>query len=466
VTKTLLQLTGWLVARAPESLLHLFSWTLGPVILLIPRRRHILYSNLHHAFPDRPRAWHTRIARKSCRRLIETSLLSLASPYLTDARIRQIGQFSRSLITAQNRRADEGAQHPPAVIGTLHLAYWECLTWLALFTDYRCEIGVVFRPLDNPALNDWIKKNRERHGMKLFSRRDGLMEVFRVMRRRGVISILYDQNAGGNGALTTLLGRVCSTTEFPGMLVEKYGARLSIMYARRLRFWRIRFEQVDIPTNGTAPDATIALNRWLETALATDETLCASWLWSHSRWKAQHDPATRFRLAAKHDYLDADLAARGLTRATMPRRTRLWLRLPDDPAHHAHIIPHLRALRRSRPDAELTLFAAAPALPALEPLLADKTVDRFHALPAPAGLASLLHFWNLRHEYPDTFINLSETPRSDREMFLTRAPQRFGIHRPGRRRPRLTNAYEAASTVILPAEDYENFFRHFGLPRS
>ena len=512
MTKTLLQITGWLLARAPEILLHLFSWTLGPVILLIPRRRRILHSNLHHAFPGRPRAWRARIARQSCRRLIETSLLSLASPYLSDARLRQIGHFSPSVIAAINRRAAEGAQHLPAVVTTLHMAYWESLTWLGLFTDYRCEIGVVFRPLGNKNLNDWIKKTRERHGMKLFSRRDGLMEVFRVMRRRGIVSILFDQNAGGPGALTTLLGRVCSTSEFPGTLVEKYGARLSVMYARRLGFWRIRYEFADIAASAGIPaaDATIALNRWLENALATDEDLCASWLWSHARWKSQNAPDSRFRFKTNHgsqNMFDADLAAHGWTRDTMPRRTRVWLRMPGDPAHHAHLFPLLRALRRSRPDTELTLFAdagasadagadasvnastdasanasvgaaasvsaAAGALAALEPLRADRTVDFLRALPSSRWLGSLafgtlLHFWKLRREYPDVFVNLSETRRSDREMSLTRAPQRFGIIRPGTRRPKLTNAYEAptqtGAVANSPAEDYKNFFAHFGLP--
>jgi len=469
VTKFLLQTTGWLLAHAPETLLHLLSWALGPVILLIPRRRHIVYSNLHHAFPDKPRKWHTRIARKSCRRLIETSMLSLASPYLSVARIRQLGQFSRSMVTAIDRRAAEGEQPTPAVAAGPHLAYWEAFTWLGLFTDYVCETGIVFRPLKNEKLNDWIKETRERHGMKLFSRRDGLMEVFRVLRRRGIVGILFDQNAGGPGALTTLLGRVCSTSEFPGMLVEKYGARLVILYARRLRFWRIRFELVNIVAGGSAMDATIALNRWLENALATDEGLCASWLWSHSRWKTQNDPARRFRFDTKHDYLDADLAARGWTRDTMPRRTRIWLRMPADPAHHAHLFPLLRALRQSRPDTELTLFADATALPALEPLRTDRTADRLRALPparAGFGLGSLLHFWKLRREYPDVFVNLSETPRSDLEAKLTCCPQRFGIARPGQRRPGLTDVYEAPAGAEpdSPAENYKRFFKRFGLP--
>jgi lauroyl/myristoyl acyltransferase len=437
----------------------LLSWALGPVILLIPRRRRTVYSNLHHAFPGRPRAWHTRIARKSCRRLIETSMLSLASPWLSVARIRQLGQFSRSMVAAINRRADEGAQPTPAIAAGPHLAYWETQTWLGLFTDYQCETGIVFRPLKNKKLNDWIKETRERHGMKLFSRRDGLMEVFRVLRRRGMVGILFDQNAGNPGALTTLLGRVCSTSEFPGMLVEKYGACLVILYARRLRFWRVRFELVNIATGGSAVDATIALNRWLENALATDEGLCASWLWSHARWKAQSNPASRFRLDTKHDFLNADLAARGWTRDTMPRRTRIWLRMPDDPAHHAHLFPLLRALRRSRPDTELTLFADTNALPALEPLRVERIADILRSLPP-----TLRQFRTLRREYPDVFVNLSETSRSDCEAKLTRSPQRFGIVRAGQRRSKLTDVYEVPAGADSPAENYKNFFKRFGLP--
>jgi lauroyl/myristoyl acyltransferase len=461
VTKLLIHATGWLVAHAPHVFLRPLARLLGRVILLIPKRRHLLFSNLHHAFPGRPRAWHARVARLSCARLIETGMLSLASPFFSDARIRRMAALSPELEAIMRGRAAAGAitsdtgtaaavPARPLLIGTLHFAYWECLTWLGLLCPGIAGTGVIFRPLKNPVLNAWVKQTRERHGVLLLSRKNGLQDAFRIMRRGGAVSLLFDQNAGLNGALTLLLGRVCSTSELAGTLAAKFGAKVVIFYPRRLGFWTMRFEAVEIKTAATAvataaaaavataaaaaaaaaddgdgaaagaaavaadgaadaaeipnpnpqspiPNAaaitanagtagttaaagtaatvagggstaatataasgvTLALNRWLETLLANDEELCASWLWSHGRWRTQDAPPQRLRLESKRDLLAADLAARGLTRATMPRGTRFWITMPAGRAACAAALPLLRRLRLSRPDAEITLLAEA-----------------------------------------------------------------------------------------------------------
>ena len=66
------------------------------------------------------------------------------------------------------------------------------------------------------------------------------------------------------------------------------------------------------------------------------------------------------------------------------------------------LVPLLRALRASRPDAEITLVARAQFLP----LLKDWNVtDRLLPLP-PRGAGDFLHFWRLRGEFPDLRLHL------------------------------------------------------------
>ncbi|HEY9155645.1 MAG TPA: hypothetical protein VIM69_10975, partial [Opitutaceae bacterium] len=75
--KLLLQTSGWLIAHTPEPVLAGIARITGPAIIgMMPRRRRLLYSNLHHAFPDRSREWHRHIAREVSQRLIETAFLS------------------------------------------------------------------------------------------------------------------------------------------------------------------------------------------------------------------------------------------------------------------------------------------------------------------------------------------------------------------------------------------------------
>jgi len=454
-----LNVLGRLLAAAPEPVLQALAAAGGEIILwAAPRRRRLLRSNLHHAFPGRPRSWRRSVARESSRRLVETAMLSLAAPYLSERRIRQIARLGPS---AEALARAVSADPRPTVLATLHLALWESQTWFKLLAPVSMpEFGIIFRPLDNPSLDLFIKRTRERHGMRLLSRREGFAQALGILRGRGCVGVLFDQNAGTNGALTLLMDRVCSSTELPGVLAAKFGAELRTFYPRRTAFWRVSFESDPVAFDGTAAGATLALNRWFEAAMA-DEDLCRSWLWAHDRWRNQDVPSARLRLGARRNLLAADMKARGLDR--MPRRTRVWVRLPNWLGDVAMALPLLRALRASRPDAELTLLARAGFVPLLESL---GVADRVRALP-PHGPGYLGHFAGLRAQYADVWILLTNSTRGDLEARVAGCSQRFGIVRPGKARPFLSHGYD------LPAgfdeanhhqlELWENFFRHFGL---
>jgi heptosyltransferase II len=460
VLKLLLQISGWLIARTPERLLRAFTALCGDLLILLsPRRRRLVFSNLHHAFPEKPAAWRTRLARKSSRRLFETGLLSLASPFFSETRLRRIVRITPPVEDCFRQHL---ATPHPLIVASPHIAYWESLTWIGLFLPFPLrEFGVIFRPLDNPTADAWVKSTRERHGLKLLSRKEGLTESFRILKRNGTVGILFDQNAGTQGALTTLLGRVCSTTELPGLLAERSKAKIITFYPRRLDFWRVQFELTEIAYDGTAVGATLALNRWLEKTLASDENLCASWLWSHDRWRHQDMAEKRFRLESKRDLLPAELASREL--ATLPRKTRFWIRLPNWLGDVVMAVPLLRALRASRPDAEITFIAKSAFQPLLEQTgLADKLI------PLPKrDWKYFLHFRRLRSAFPDVYLLLTHSLRGDIEAWLTGCRQRFGLVKHGRRRPLLTHRYEAPASFDESRhhqlELWENLFRHFGL---
>ncbi len=458
--KLLLQTLGWTLAHLPEWLLQGLSAVLGEALYWIAgRRRRLTHSNLAQAFPERPPAWRREIARAGSRQLVETGLLSLAAPYLSEARIRTIARLAPSTDTLVRELS---ARPRPVVFATLHLALWESQTWLKLLSPVPLpEFGIIFRPLENAAANEFVQSTRERFGMRLLSRKEGFAEALKILRGQGCIGILMDQNAGMQGVLTTFFGRVCSTTELPGLLAAKYGAEVRSFYPRRTGFWRVEFESALIAHDRTAEGITVALNRWLEDLLRGDDRLCASWLWAHDRWRHQDVPARRFHLESKRNWLDADQRLRGLP--ALPRRTRLFIRLPNWLGDVVMALPLLRALRASRPDAELTLLAKAQFLPLLE---SWGVADHLQTLP-PQGLGYYAHFWRLRHAYPDTWLLFTNSFRGDLEAWLSGSRQRFGLLRPGKRRPLLSHAY------VVPAgfderthhqlELWENFLRHFGL---
>jgi len=455
-----LRITGWILARTPEGWLRAATAVLGELTgWMQPRRRRLVLSNLQHAFPDRSQAWRRRIARKCSRRLVETGMLSLATPYLSERRIREIARLAPS-VEAWAR--DRAARPRPVVFGTLHLALWESQTWLKLLSPVPLpEFGIIYRPLDNAGADAYVKRTRERFGMRLLSRKEGFAEALRILRAQGCIGLLFDQNAGNQGALTLLFGRVCSTTELPGLLAIKLGAEVRSFYPRRTGFWRVSFESDPIANDGTVAGVTLALNRWLESTLSADDELCASWLWAHDRWRHQDVPARRFRLESKRDLLAPDLRSRKL--GALPRRLQVWVRLPNWLGDVVMAVPLLRALRASRPDAEFILVAKETFLPLVD---AAKVADRLHPLPR-RGAGYFAHFLRLRHFYPDVWLLFTQSQRGDVEAWLAGAPQRFGMIPAGRHRPLLTHAWtpsgDFASSHPHQFELWTEFLKQFGL---
>ena len=391
--------------------------------------------------------------------MIETGFLSLATPFLDETRLREIIAATPELLACY---ADHRANPTATLICSPHIAYWEAQTSMALVIPGAFpEFGSIFRPLDNPSADEFVKRSRERFGMRLLSRKEGFAEALKILRRRGFVGVLFDQNAGMKGALTTVFGRVCSTTELPGLMAEKFNACVFGIFPRRRGFWRVEISVARIACENTSESVTIGLNRWLETLLSSDDNACASWLWVHDRWRNQDLPEKRFRLEAKRNLLAADLRARGL--AVLPRRTRIWIRLPNWLGDVVMAVPLLRALRTSRPDAEITLLAKKQFIPLLE---SWAIADQFRALP-PQGAGYFLHFWKLRTEFPDVWLLFTHSFRGDLEARLSGCRQRFGFLRLGKSRPLLSHAYRLPDSFDEQShhqfELWENFLRHFGL---
>ena len=460
MVKLLLQITGWLLASTPEAVLRPFTWLLGRLVwgIFVSRRRLIL-SNLHHAFPEESSAWRTDTGRECMRRVVETALLSLAMPFMSRERQLVIVRGDAALRDLFDRHR---ANPHPVVACAPHVAHWETGTVIPLLGGEPFpEFGIIFRPLDNPAADAWIKKTRQRFGMRLLSRREGFLEANRILERKGFVAVLFDQNSGQRGALTTLFGRICSTTSMPGALAQRNSAEVVTIFMRHLDFWRIEISSAPVVHDGTMEGITISLNRWLEELLREDLGMRTSWLWGHQRWKNQDAPSTRLRLEQKIDFLATDLSQRGLS--TLPRHTRLWIRLPNWLGDVVMVLPLLRAIRTGRPDAEITLLAKAAFLPLLEKF---GVADRLKALP-PAGAGYFGQFRRWREEYPDCYLLFTNSARGDLEAWLTGCPQRFGIKRAGKWRPLLTRAYRPLSGYNEAQhhqfELWLDFLRNFGL---
>jgi hypothetical protein len=319
-----------------------------------------------------PRSWRRRIARESSRRLVETALLSLAAPYLSERRIRTIARLGPSV---EAFARDLAARPRPVVLATLHLALWESQTWLKLLSPVpspssASSSGPSTTPRSTPSSSAPANATacgccRARRASPRRSRSCGP-----GLRRRPL-----RPERGDQGALTLLFGRVCSSTELPGLLAAKFGAELRTFYPGAP------------PSGGSCSNPTRSERRHRGGGHAGAQPLARGRpvrrrplrvvaLGPRPLEEPGRARPRRLRLEAKRNLLAADLSRPGPS--SPPAHADL-----DPPAELArgrrHGVPLLRALRASRPDAEMTLLTK-PVSSRCSRRLASPTRPR----PAPA----------------------------------------------------------------------------------
>ncbi len=435
----LIHFLGFFTASIPVCLAAAIARLLGRIVFAtMPSRRRLVLRNLHHCFPEKTEDERRAIALESTCRMVEMGMFVLAAPYFSEKKIR-----SRFTMDAKAIDAVLDAQ-TPVVAGVPHFSLMEVLTMIPLFSESvkKRDCGVFYRPFDNSSIERWVKSTRERFGFKLLSRKKGLTQALSFLDKNGIVCVLFDQSPGKKrGVLSLFEDRVVTNSMLAGTLAAgKAGTQLITVYCERSGFWRgtIRIEKPEV-SELSAVGYTVALNRWLEGKLAENFNLCSDWLWMHDRWKGFNG----LNLEHRKSILEETVRLYGYD--ALPRKKRIWIRLPNWLGDIVMAFPLIQTIRAARPDAQITLLARKHFLPMLELL---GVADRLIALP-PKGKGYWKFCRNLRTEYPDQHLLFTNSLRGDVEAKLIGAPQRFGMVRKGYPRPYLTKKWRVPADLDL-----------------
>jgi lauroyl/myristoyl acyltransferase len=349
-----------ILRRVADHVLPPLAWglcrALGVAACALTNRQEVAERNLALAFPDRDAKWHRRTARKSILYMFELFAIPLVNPWLSEKTLRERFQLSSGIDERICKMLEEGKA---MVVQPPHFATSEALTLLPARYE-KLEVSDIYRPLDFGPADRYVHWARSRWGLKMYSRKDALLELHRRLGKGEIVSIPFDQNTINAGALVLCFGRVCAATELPSILASKGAVDSAIVVARRKGFLRASFELVEVAHDGTKADMTARYNLALERTLSEDEELCASWMWAHRRWKHNFtNPGQCLTLKNRKDYLANSLAALGLKE--LPRREPFVLRLPDSPELAASVASWLPKLREGRKDVRWIIVAPEAA---------------------------------------------------------------------------------------------------------
>lgn len=176
------------------------------------------------------------------------------------------------------------------VLATAHLGNWE-VHGLAHGLLYGA-IGVVARPLDNPALDARLVACRAAGGNQVIYKQRALQQVLRLLRGGRGVAILLDQNtAEGQGVFVDFFGRPASTTTVVAALAAKTDCAIVPAWSRLLPDGRYRLSYRPALRFESAGDREQGIARLTQRITSTLEEAIREapeqWLWIHRRWKTQ-----------------------------------------------------------------------------------------------------------------------------------------------------------------------------------
>ena len=211
------------------------------------------------------------------------------------------------------------------------------------------RLSTVYQKLGNRHLDRFVRQQRARFGVELFDRSEGFQEAIRLLRGGGMIGILSDQHAGDHGLWTPFFGRLASTSPLPALLCKRTGAALiaASLYTDGPGKWRMTFSPAfDLP-NDSVSSLTAKMNEMIaeEIRRAPED-----WFWVHNRWKTPR-PNWLLEKYKRGLFVPETVGTKGLKPFRILIRGSNWL------GDSVISVPAVRAIKRGRPDAHVTVLA-------------------------------------------------------------------------------------------------------------
>ena len=300
-----LDYTVYLVVRCVACVIQMLSWEsaravagwLSWLIYLVNKRhRNVARENLRQAFPNR---WSDKELDVVVRQVYFHFCNLLMEICLVPRKLR-VYNHDRYLTLINDRlMVKHLISDKPLLIVTLHLGNWE----LAGYHLGLCGIDTyaIARTLDNPYLEEYLRKFRENTGQKILAKKGDFDNITQVLADGGKMATLGDQDAGKRGVFVDFFGRPASTHKAVALMAIEYDVPLfvsgTVKTGEPLQYQIILEEAIYPADYADSPNAIKEITQRFTAAM---ERLVRrapeQYFWLHNRWKSQ--PAKSRKKAA------------------------------------------------------------------------------------------------------------------------------------------------------------------------
>jgi len=257
--------------------------------LIDKRHRKVAAENLAFAFPEKSAAEVDELVRACYRHCMKQVIEMVLLP-----RKFHVGTWRKYGQTINGAGILGAMLDPrPVLVVTAHFGNWELAGFAMGVFGFRSY--AIARVLDNPHLEWFLKKFRERTGQTVIAKKDDFDRLSDVLRAGGKVATLGDQDAGPRGVFVDFFGRPASAHKAVALMAMEFDALMIVIGVPRIgdRFYfHIHCEDAIDPREYAArPDAVKAITQRYHDALARlIRRHPEQYFWLHRRWKTRPQP--------------------------------------------------------------------------------------------------------------------------------------------------------------------------------
>jgi len=277
----------WIIRFIPVRLAGALGAGFGRFMFIIMRRHHhIAITNITRVYPEQPRTWRINKARQSFMELGRT-IFEFPHVFLRSKEFL----LSHVQVEGESILGDAMAKGEGVFIAAAHHSNWEL--GALMFSMLGYDSTIIYRPIQNPMIETYLKQRRERFGTHMQSRNDGLRWLPKALKQGASIGIMIDQHIS-QGTPIPFLGHLANTTTMPaafilrqqtpvvGVALERHGSSFEFT----LRFWEVNMPE---PTGDKQSDSFHIMQSICDSFAPIIHARPEFWLWLHRRWLILED---------------------------------------------------------------------------------------------------------------------------------------------------------------------------------
>jgi len=242
--------------------------------------------NLNLAFPENSITQNETLYRKCWRHFIRVGAELARLPDLDSAFFSENISFPDMEVLKNTLERGEGV-----IAVSAHIGNWE---WMgSAISNLGYDITYVVTSQSNPLVEKWMNDLREITGIHTVHKRNAAKVILKALKKKNIVAMLCDQNAGKSGTFTPFFGKLASTPRGPAVFHLK--TRAPVIFVSSVldssQRYSVTFEemQFDDLTGNRDSDENLIMGRITNRIEQEIRKHPDQWLWLHRRWKTRPD---------------------------------------------------------------------------------------------------------------------------------------------------------------------------------